>query len=116
MKRGEGTVDARQASGGSVVPAVFCPFPPRVSPHAAAVHRYAVAWATRHGFLPTSREQSAFAQARFATLMARAYPDASYADLCLAVSWLTVTFILDDYLETTLGRAPDIQRELAEEI
>jgi hypothetical protein len=116
MKRAEGPVDARQASGGPVVPSVFCPFPPRVSPHLAAVHRYSVAWATRHGFLPTPRERSAFARARFATLMARAYPDASYADLCLVVSWLTVTFILDDHLETVLGREPEVQRDLAGEI
>ena len=97
-------------------PAVLCPFPPRVSPHLSAVHRYAVGWATRHGFLPTQRGRAVFARARFASLMARAYPDAGLPDLQLAVSWLTVTFVLDDYLETTLGRQPDIQRELAGQV
>jgi hypothetical protein len=109
-------VDAVQSSPTPVLPAVFCPFPPRVSPHLAAVHRYAVRWATRHGLLPTARERATFARARFAALMARAYPDASYPDVCLTVSWLTVTFILDDHLESTLGRSPDVQRELAGEV
>jgi Terpene synthase family 2, C-terminal metal binding len=96
--------------------AVFCPFPARISPHAARGQRYAVAWATRHGLLPTQRERAAFARARFATLMARAYPEASQADLCLAVCWLTVTFMLDDHLETALGRDPAGQREVADQI
>ena len=117
---GDGPVDERLPPVDAMLtvptPAVFCPFPPRVSPHLTAVQRYAVAWATRHGFLPTSRQRAGFARARFASLMSRAYPDATYADLCLAVSWLTVTFVLDDYLETTLGREPDRQRELADQI
>jgi hypothetical protein len=75
-----------------------------------------VAWATRHGFLPTPHEQAAFARARFASLMARAYPDASHADLCLAVCWLTFTFMLDDHLETALGRDPGRQRDLADQV
>src|SRR3954471_7842675 len=98
------------AEPATTVPAVFCPFPARVSPHLPSVHRYAIAWATRHRLLRTPGERATFARARFAALMARAYPDASYPDLCLAVSWLTVTFNLDDHLETTLGRTPDTQR------
>jgi hypothetical protein len=115
--RGDVPVDGRlPVVDISSIPAVFCPFPPRVSPHAAWVQRYSVAWATRHGFLPTPRDQSAFARARFASLMARAYPDASQADLCLAVCWLTFTFMLDDHLETVLGREPERQRALAAQI
>jgi hypothetical protein len=97
-------------------PAVFCPFLPRISPDALRVQRYADDWATRHGFLPTERDRVAFNRARFAYLMARAYPDASYSDLCLAVSWLTFTFMLDDHLETALGRAPDRQQRLADQM
>lgn len=115
--RGEVPVDSRLPTVDvSTAPTVFCPFPARVSPHAAWVQRYAVAWATRQGFLPTPRDQAAFARARFASLMARAYPDASQADLCLAVCWLTFTFMLDDHLESALGRDPERQRALAGQI
>jgi hypothetical protein len=66
--------------------------------------------------LPTTRERTAFARARFAALMARAYPDATLADLCLAVSWLIFVFMLDDHLEISLGRSPERQRALADEM
>jgi hypothetical protein len=96
-----------------VTPSVFCPFLPTISPHAAAVQRVAVHWATRHGFLPDARTRAAFASAKFARLMARTYPAASEADLALATAWLTVTFRLDDTLETALGRDPDRLRGVA---
>ncbi|MGC9665779.1 terpene synthase family protein [Planosporangium sp. 12N6] len=109
--------DAPPAGAPAVpAPAVLCPFPPRISPHALRLQRYADGWATRHGFLPTVPARAAFSRARFAYLMARAYPDADYADLRLAVSWLTFTFALDDQLETVLGRSPDRQRNLAERL
>jgi hypothetical protein len=95
-------------------PAVYCPFPPRISPHAARVQRYAVEWAARHGFLPDAAAREAFGRARFAALMSRAYPDAGYPDLCLAVDWLTFMFRLDDHLETRLGRDRPAQRAVRE--
>ncbi len=97
-------------------PVVFCPFPPRISPHVARLERYAVAWATRHGFLGDQWTRAAFARARFASLMARAYPEADQTDLRLTVSWLTFTFMLDDHLETALGCSPQRQRELADQV
>jgi Terpene synthase family 2, C-terminal metal binding len=92
-------------------PTVFCPFSPRISPHVADVQRYAVEWAVRHRLLADLPARAAFARARFAHLIARAYPDAGYADLCLAAAWLTFTFQLDDYFETVLGVRPGRQRE-----
>jgi hypothetical protein len=95
---------------------VYCPFVPRISPHTAAVQRAAVHWATRYGFLPDARAQAAFASAKFARLIARAYPEASQSDLTLVTAWLTVTFGLDDTLETTLGRDPDRLRAVGARI
>lgn len=95
--------------------AVECPFPAAISPHAEALHGYAVEWATAHGLLTTARDTAIFERARFATLISRAYPHAAPADLELAVSWLAVTFALDDYLEAVLGHAPAAQRLLAQE-
>ena len=94
-------------------PVVFCPFQPRISPHAADVSRYAMAWATRHGFLDTAAATARFARAKFAYLAARAYPDADKADLYLAMSVLTLIVMLDDHLESSLGRDPDSQRAAA---
>src|SRR3954471_12793368 len=96
--------------------AVHCPFPAAISPHADALHQYAVDWAAAHHLLTTAQETAAFRRARFATLIARAYPHAGPADLELAVSWLAVTFALDDHLEVALGRAPAAQRLLADDI
>jgi hypothetical protein len=93
---------------------VFCPFLPLISPHAAAVERYAVQWATRYGLLGTARAQSTLAAAKFAHLGARAYPQSTRADVCLATSWLIMTFQLDDMLETTLGREPAKVRAVAD--
>jgi terpene synthase-like protein len=118
MRSGELPVGGRShsvnAPAGFGMPSVFCPFPSRISPHAAEVQRYSVGWATRHGFLPTAPARSAFARARFAHLMARAYPHASLPDLCLVTSWLTVTFMLDDHLESVLATQPERQRALGE--
>jgi hypothetical protein len=116
VRGGDGSVGgiARPVAGAvtrATVPAVFCPFSPRISPHVAEVQRYAVEWAVRHRLLTDLPARAAFARARFAHLIARAYPDAGYADLCLAVAWLTFTFQLDDYFETTLGMRPGHQRE-----
>jgi 5-epi-alpha-selinene synthase len=97
-------------------PSVYCPFLPTISPHAASVQRLAVHWATRHGFLPDARTRAAFASAKFALLMARTYPEASEADLALATAWLTVTFRLDDTLETVLGHEPERLRKVASAI
>jgi hypothetical protein len=90
---------------------VFCPFPPHISRHLAEVQRYAVEWAVRHRLLADAPGRAAFARAKFAHLMARAYPGAGYPDLCLAVAWLTFTFKLDDHFETALGSEPGRQRD-----
>jgi len=96
------------------VPSVYCPFAPRISPHAADAERYAVKWATRRGLLRTAAAQRRFAAARFAHLMARTYPEANRADLGLATAWLTVVFHLDDYLEGALGQQPAVLRQVAD--
>jgi hypothetical protein len=119
-KGGDLSVDGQRAAVGppapGSIPEVLCPFPPRISPHAAGLHRYAAAWAEWRGLLPTTRERTAFTRARFAGLIARAYPHATYVDLGLAVSWLIFTFMLDDHLEIALGFSPRGQRALAGQV
>ncbi|MDG6102808.1 hypothetical protein Daura_41170 [Dactylosporangium aurantiacum] len=85
--------------------AVLCPFTPRLSPHADAVQRWSLQWATRHGLLDRPGARAVFARARFANLMARTYPDAAAADLRLATAWLISVFALDDRLERAGGPA-----------
>jgi 5-epi-alpha-selinene synthase len=96
-----------------VPPAVYCPFLPRISPYCAELQRFVVEWAARYRFLVDSASRARFAAARYASLIARAYPDAGYPDLCLAAAWLAFTFELDDHLERTGGAE---QRELASKI
>jgi hypothetical protein len=97
-------------------PVVFCPFPPRCSPHVDELTRFAMWWATRHGFLADSERTGAFARSRFARLVARVYPDASLPDLYLAMCCLTLVVMLDDHLETVLGHEPVRQRRAAAEM
>ena len=86
--------------------AVLCPFTPRLSPHVDLVQRWSLHWATRHGLLDRPGARAAFARARFANLMARAYPDAAAADLQLATAWLISVFALDDRLERAPATRP----------
>ncbi|HTJ40286.1 MAG TPA: hypothetical protein VL738_44380 [Dactylosporangium sp.] len=97
-------------------PAVLCPFAPRISPHADAVQRWSLHWATRHGLLDRPGARQAFARARFANLMARAHPDAGAAELRLATAWLISTFVLDDLLERALVRDPEPARAAVTEV
>lgn len=94
--------------------AVLCPFTPSISPHADAVQRWSLHWATRHGLLDRPGARAAFARARFANLMARTYPDAAAADLQLSTAWLITVFALDDRLER--AGAPAATRRLVEEV
>src|SRR3954462_12253028 len=88
-------------------PSVLCPFVPRISPHADAVQRWSLHWATRHGLLERPGASAAFARARFANLMCRAHPDAGEPELRLATAWLISIFVLDDLLARALVHDPE---------
>jgi 5-epi-alpha-selinene synthase len=96
-----------QQGQSAAAPSVLCPFTPRISPHADAVQRWSLHWATRHGLLERPGARAAFARARFANLMARAHPDAGEPELRLATAWLISIFVLDDLLERALVRDPE---------
>jgi hypothetical protein len=98
------------------VPTVFCPFPPSCSQHLDDLTRFAMWWAARHGFLDDTAKTGAFARSRFASLVARVYPDASLPDLYLAMCCLTLVVMLDDHLETVLGAEPEGQRQAGAEV
>ncbi|WP_432828325.1 terpene synthase family protein [Dactylosporangium sp. CA-092794] len=102
--------------GQTTAPSVLCPFAPRISPHADAVHGWSLHWATRHGLLDRPGARAAFARARFANLMARAHPDAAEADLRLATAWLISIFVLDDLLERALVRDPEPAKAAVDEV
>jgi hypothetical protein len=97
-------------------PSVLCPFVPRISPHADAVQRWSLHWATRHGLLERPGTRAAFARARFANLMCRAHPDAGEPELRLATAWLIAIFVLDDLLEHTLVNDPAPARAAVTEV
>lgn len=97
-------------------PSVLCPFTPAISPHADAVQRWSLHWATRHGLLKRPGARAAFARARFANLMCRAHPEAAEPELRLATAWLISIFVLDDLLERALVRDPEPARAAVTEV
>lgn len=97
-------------------PSVLCPFTPAISPHADAVQRWSLHWATRHGLLERPGARAAFARAKFANLMCRAHPGADEPELRLATAWLISIFVLDDLLERALVRDPEPARAAVAEV
>src|SRR3954471_7649113 len=102
--------------GRLAAPSGLCPVFPRISPHADAVQRWSLHWATRHGLLERPGARATFARARFANLMCRAHPTAAEPELRLATAWLISIFVLDDLLERALVRDPEPARGAVTEV
>lgn len=86
---------------------LFCPFPAVRNSATAWAEAHTSAWARSWGLLPTRATRQAFAEARFAELMGRAYPAAEPALLALIADWNSWTFLVDTQLDHhDLGRAP----------
>lgn len=91
-----------------VIPPLHCPFPSRISPHAAALEANNLAW------LSLSK-LAAPAGAQFGRLAARAYPDAPLELLNIAAAWATWLFLRDDRCdEGGIAGDPAAMRALAD--
>jgi hypothetical protein len=94
--------------------ALLCPFPAARNPATTWAERHTLAWAQRWGLLPTRSAYDAFAQARFAELMGRAYPTADTQLLATIADWNSWTFLVDTQLDhDALGHDPARVRHLA---
>ena len=78
------------------LPALYCPFESRISPHVDALEAANIAWLADLSLIPDGRSAAIFARARFGRLAARAYPDASLEMLRIAAGWATWLFLRDD--------------------
>lgn len=90
-----------------VYPALYCPFPSAINPHAAAVHRATLVWAQQFQLIRGETARERLDRRRYGELMARAYPHAPRQALQFVSDWNTWLFLLDDECdETGLGKDP----------
>ncbi len=90
------------------LPSFFCPFPAAVSPYAEVVHQHTLEWVGRQGLVTGTRAFERLHAAKFAWLIARAYPNAPLDRLRLVSDWNTWLFILDDECdEHGIGKRPE---------
>lgn len=95
------------------MPEIRYPFPSRMNQHAAVAQQHITAWVQEMGLLTTERAWQRFHKAKFAYLVARAFPDAALHELCLIADFNTWLFILDDKCdEAAEGRKSDYLRSI----
>ncbi|CAA9892632.1 (-)-gamma-cadinene synthase ((2Z,6E)-farnesyl diphosphate cyclizing) [Candidatus Methylobacter favarea] len=90
------------------IPAIYCPFPSAISPHADALQNHTLDWVKHFNLV---KDEPAFAHlraSRFGWLAARAYPNASLDRLEIVADWNTWLFMLDDQCdEWGIGKHPE---------
>ncbi|MCG8349244.1 MAG: hypothetical protein MI924_15865 [Chloroflexales bacterium] len=79
-----------------VLPALYCPFPATINPHADTVDQGSLAWAQRLGLITEESAYRKFRAAHFGWLAAYLSPHSSYHGLQLLSDWNTWAIIWDD--------------------
>jgi hypothetical protein len=88
------------------VPALFCPFPSRVSAHAEEADGHTLDWLSEQNLL-SAQDYDRFRNYRCGWLAARAYPNADLDRLLLASDWIGWLCALDNHCdESGLGTRP----------
>ncbi|GIF51267.1 hypothetical protein DFJ67_1766 [Asanoa ferruginea] len=80
-----------------VTPGLFCPIPPRISPHADDTQDWLAEWLIKRGV--SSEAAARLRVSGFGRYAGRLYPDASAADLRLLTALFTFFFLLDDTVD-----------------
>jgi len=89
------------------LPTLYCPFPPRINSNIDAIDRRMQAWIQQYELFSVDVCRHLPA-ARYAELVARAFPMASQEALELVTDWNVWLFARDDFLvETKIGAVPD---------
>lgn len=100
-----------------ILPAIYCPFPSRISPYVEPVQEHSLAWVQRWHLIQKESALRRFASARFAWLAARAHADAELEDLALICDWHVWLFLFDDQFDDgALGRQPERMQTILEEL
>jgi hypothetical protein len=76
-------------------PALYCPFPAAVHPHAQGIEEGTIAWMKRYGYIETERAEQTARSAQFGIRAARVHP-IGCVDAIQLVSDLTVWLFLTD--------------------
>lgn len=98
------------------LPALYSPFPRRMSPHFSAASEHAAGWVERLCLFPDEGARRRFIAMDIPRLSAMAYPSCSAAALELATDWCVWLFAWDDRCDRTpIGRSPgELSRAHAE--
>jgi germacradienol/geosmin synthase len=99
----------RQPAGHLTVPALYMPFPVRVSPHLALARRHTADWARQAGLLNEGLwDERGLAGADFARCAAMIHAEADPGQLALSADWLTWGTYADDYYAAMFGASRDV--------
>ncbi|PSL44913.1 5-epi-alpha-selinene synthase [Chitinophaga niastensis] len=94
-------------------PRIRYPFPSRINQRVQEAHLHVTDWVKSYGLLSTEKALARFGKARFAWLVARAYPEATLEDLYLITDFNAWLFILDDHCdEAEVGKKSDYLRSV----
>ena len=78
------------------IPDIILPWPARCAPEVDVVQARTLAWAERHELFPTEGYRARIVRAKYATLAARCYPDASGPLLQTISDYVLWFFVVDD--------------------
>lgn len=89
------------------LPALYCPFAPRMSPHVNVAQEHVESWMQHFRLLQGVALQQ-FSHARMGWLVARCYPTATANELSLLADWLAWLFLIDDlFSEGAMSHKPE---------
>ncbi|HVI48432.1 MAG TPA: hypothetical protein VM802_26415 [Chitinophaga sp.] len=95
------------------LPRISYPFPSRINQFAAEAQQHVTDWAQHYGLVRSERAIARFNRGRFASLAARAFPDAPFFELCVIADFNTWLFMLDDQCdEADAGKTTDYLRSI----
>jgi hypothetical protein len=93
-----------------VIPQLYCPFLPNISPYVQAVETHTTQWAGAFN-LYEGKHFDTYRAAKFGYMTCRFYPTADYERLCNTNDLLVLLFLLDDLFdhEESIRSAGDVQ-------
>jgi hypothetical protein len=86
------------------LPTIECPFPAKISPHAAELEEHTMGWGPGHGIVADDAGRRWLRTARFGELTARVCPEFGHDALVDIADWLVWLFAFDDEFCEDAGR------------
>lgn len=90
------------------IPALYCPFPHQVNPHAEQARQQLSQWVGTVGLIQRESARRRFEHADFGWFASVVYPTADEERITLMADWFAWLFLVDDQLDDgELGRDPE---------